>query len=318
MWFISVLLFCIVQARIFEIRFTDELALGVSPGNVTVVSLGLLAQVKNITRSYLADKEYQRIKWRSLPGGEIVAFTNPNAYLSIINPQKFVGLASNAIRIHLEDVYSADPTKLPPLCFMVLNCDRRREECDGEASYIHRGLFIKIVRCRPSLKYSYEFVFDETTDSPVVTMQPSTRPSTHPITIIPTFQPTSTQPSTSPTSSPGISPTTNPSTSPISSPGISPTTNPSTSPTSSPWSVLPTASPTTSMPSTSPTASPETDDLLDLTMEMTSLSNTGTSGTSQIIVNPELWASLIVAGVVGFAFILLVQKHKEWKRQQGR
>lgn len=298
MWKLFLVLWCVIQARIFEIRFTDELALGVSPGNVSVVSLGLLAQVKNITRSYLADKEYQRIKWRSLPTGEIVAFTNPNAYLSIINVQKFVGLASNAIRIHLDDVFSADPTKLPPLCFMVLNCDRRREECDGEASYIHRGLFIKLVRCRPSLKYPYEFVFDETTDSPVVTMQPSTRPSTHPITIIPTFQPTSTQPSTSPTASPNV-----------------PTREPSQEPTLA----IPSASPTTSMPSTSPTSSPETDELLDLTFETTSLSNAGSSGgTSQLLVNPGLWALLVVAAFVGFGFILIVQKHKEWKqRQQG-
>lgn len=234
------------MSRVIEIRFNFEMAAGIAPGNVTVVTPVNYMRVRNRTRAYNANAEEQRILWIVRPDDYIVTYTNPRAYMSVIREQNsLLGISyskRNAVMLSQISSQTID-------CFIIKECFRLWQDCKDDPNVLQRGLFISLDKCSKHLPLKYPYVIDDLdddTESPTLS-NPSyhptqnTRPSISPYrTTKPTSSPSRTnRPSSSPSkrSRPTSSPfrTTTPSSSPIQTdqPSFTPiqTTQPSLIPT---------------------------------------------------------------------------------------
>lgn len=238
----------------FEIRFTSDLAAGLAPGNVSVVTPVLFMRVRNVTRAYAAAMEEQRVIWTLSESDEIVAATNPEAYMTVVRREdSLLGISRDRRgAVKFSDISSGDQW-----CIIVKQCSRLRDpDCRWDATVISRGLFMALERCKANIPLKFPYTILPVTPSPSLlapTLSPTSRiPSTSPSVHTPSFAPTYRVPSSSPTSSPRKSlPTATPSSSPgkyTGSPSSSPSLAPSFSPSLAPiqsqsWNISASPSP---------------------------------------------------------------------------
>lgn len=285
---------------IFEIRFTDDLAAGLAPGDVSIVTPILLMRVRNLTRAYEAGAEEQRVLWNVTDDGDIVTHTNPNAFMTVVRHENMLlGIS----RSRANAVKFAEIVTMTDKCIIVKQCSRLRQDgCRDDATIIHRGLFMALENCLSNLplKFPYKIIIagNRNTTSPSSSptgpsVSPSQSPSLAPQYRLPSARPTISFPSASPTASPEKArPTFSPSANPL---GYNPlTAQPTNDPTFFAPSMVPSVGPIRSW---QPTTVKVTDQGAVTPPENRDASQVVNSRTS-------LWALLIIPGFFVFSLLL--------------